>query len=117
MNNLKNRVQLIGYLGMDPEVKELENGRTVSRFSVATSESYRNGNGVRVTDTHWHRIVAWGNVAELTRRLLKKGSEVAFEGKLAQNVYEDKDGIRRYTTDIVISEFLLISRVQATETA
>ena len=115
MNNLKNRVQLIGFLGMDPEIKEFDNGKVLARMSLATSESYHNKSGERVTDTHWHRVIAWGSTAQLVGNLLKKGAEVVVNGKLAQNVYEDKDGVKRYNTDIICSEFLLLNRDQQPE--
>ena len=82
MYALKNKVQLIGNLGNNPEVKSLDGGKKVARFNVATSESYRNTKGEKITETQWHTLVAWGKVAEIAEKYLQKGSEVVIEGKL-----------------------------------
>lgn len=109
MNNLRNRVQLIGNLGMDPEFREFNSGKTkLAKFSLATSESYKNAEGKKITETQWHNVVAWGSSAEIAERFLKKGKEVAIEGKLIHRSYEDKEGIKRYTSEIVVNEILLI---------
>lgn len=108
MNNLKNSVRLIGRIGQNPEVKEMSNGKKLTKFSIAINESYKNSAGERVTDTQWHNITAWGKQAELAEKLLKKGSEIALEGKLNNNSYVDKDGVKRYTTDIILNEFSLV---------
>ena len=108
MNNLKNSVRLIGNLGQTPEVKDLSNGKKLAKFSMAINESYKNEAGERVTDTQWHNITAWGKQAELVSKLLKKGSEVAIEGKLTNNTYTDKDGVKRYSTEIVLNEFTMV---------
>ena len=108
MNNLKNSVRLIGHLGQTPEVKDLSNGKKLAKFSMAINESYKNEAGERVIDTQWHNITAWGKQAELVGKLLKKGSEVAIEGKLTNNTYTDKDGVKRYSTEIVLNEFTMV---------
>ena len=108
MNALQNKVQLIGNLGQDPEIKTLSDGKKVATFSMATSENYRNAAGEKVQDTQWHRVVAWGRLAELSEQYLKKGRKVAIEGKLTHRYYEDKDGIRRYVTEVVANEMLLL---------
>lgn len=108
MNNLKNSVRLIGRIGQNPEVKEMSNGKKLTKFSIAINESYKNSAGEHVTDTQWHNITAWGKQAELAEKLLKKGSEIALEGKLNNNSYVDKDGVKRYTTDIILNEFSLV---------
>ena len=113
MKNLRNRVQLIGNLGMDPEVKQLDGGKTVSKFSIATSDSYKNGAGELVTDTQWHNLVAWGKTAELTEKLLKKGTHVAIDGKLTNRTYQDKDGISRYFCEVIINEFIKLTPKEA----
>ena len=110
MNALKNRVQLIGRLGQDPEVKQLSNGGTLARFSVATTETYKNKQGERVEDTQWHNVVLWGNLAELAGQYLHKGKEVALEGKLNHRTYDDKDGNKRYVTEVVGSDFLMLGK-------
>lgn len=114
MYALKNKVQLIGNLGNAPEVKTLESGKKMARFSVATSESYRNAKGEKVTETQWHSLVAWGKVAEIVEKYLTKGKEVAIEGKLISRSYNDKDGNKKYITEVQVSELLMLG-VKATE--
>ena len=101
-------MQLIGNLGQDPEVKELNGGKKVAKFSLATNETYRNKAGEKVTDTQWHNLVAWGKTADIIGKYLKKGSEVAVEGKLLNRNYTDKEGVKRYVTEIQISELLML---------
>jgi len=113
MMNIKNRVQLIGNLGGTPEVKEMENGNKMARFSLATSEFYTNKKGEKVTETQWHNIVVWGKLATLAEKLLQKGVQVAVDGKLSTRVYTDKEGVKKYFTEINASEFLLLERKQA----
>jgi single-strand DNA-binding protein len=108
MNKLSNTVRLIGNLGFEPEVRELAKGRKVARISVATNETYINGEGEKVTDTQWHTVVAWGSTAENVQRMLHKGSAVALEGRLVHRSYSSKDGIKRYVTEIVLNGFKLI---------
>lgn len=108
MNALRNKVQLIGNLGMDPEVKTLESGKKLAKVSIATSESYKNAKGERITETQWHNLVAWGKTADIVEKFLKKGSEVAIEGKLINRNYIDKEGVKRYITEIEVSEVLML---------
>lgn len=108
MYALKNKVQLIGNLGNAPEVKTLESGKKMARFSVATSENYRNAKGEKVTETQWHNLVAWGKLAEIAEKFLGKGKEVAIEGKLINRSYNDKDGNKKYITEIQVNELLLL---------
>ncbi len=110
MKNLSNSVRLMGRLGADPEIKELENGSRVARFSVATSEIYRNPSGERVSETQWHQVTAWNKMAELSEKLLGKGSEVALEGKLVHGSYTGKDGQKKYYTEIVVREMMVLGR-------
>ena len=109
MYALKNKVQLIGNLGNAPEVKSIEGGKKLVKFSVATNESYRNAKGEKITETQWHNVVAWGKVAEIAEKFLSKGSEVAVEGKLIYSNYTDKDGVKKYFTEIQVSELLLLN--------
>jgi single-strand DNA-binding protein len=114
MYALKNKVQLIGNLGNAPEIKNTDSGKKVARFSMATNDSYKKENGERVTETQWHNLVAWGKVAELAEQYLNKGSEIAIEGKITHRDYTDKDGIKRYITEVVVNEILLLDKkVQA----
>ena len=108
MNTLRNKVQLIGNLGQNPEVKELNGGKKVAKFSLATNETYRNKAGEKVTDTQWHNLVAWGKTAEVIEKYLKKGSEVAIEGKILNRNYTDKEGVKRYVTEIQVSDLLML---------
>ena len=108
MNALRNKVQLIGKLGGDPEVKELEGGKKLAKFTVATNESYKNAKGEKVTETQWHYLIAWGKTAGIAEKFLHKGSEVAVEGKLVHRNYVDKEGVKRYVTEIEVSEFLML---------
>lgn len=108
MYALKNKVQLIGNLGGKPEVKTTENGKKLAQFSVATNESYRNATGEKVTETQWHRVVAWGKVADIAEKYLDKGKEVVIEGKLINRNYTDKDGHKKFITEVQVSELLLL---------
>lgn len=108
MNALRNKVQLIGNLGNAPEVKNTESGKKLVRFSLATNETYRNAKGEKVVETQWHNLIAWGKVADIAEKYLSKGSEVAIEGKLVNNNYMDKDGNKKYNTEVVVHELLLM---------
>lgn len=96
-----NKVILVGNLGKDPEVRHLDSGRAVANFSLATSESYKNRNGERVTNTEWHNIVLWSPLAEIAEKFLKKGNQIYVEGKLTTRSYDDRDGNKRYITEVV----------------
>jgi len=108
MNNLRNRVQLIGHLGQDPEIKTLESGKKVANFTIATNDSFKNNEGQKVEETTWHNIVAWNGLAERAARYLKKGKEVAIDGRLVYKSYEDKKGMTRYVTEIVLNDMLFL---------
>ncbi|MGM5469265.1 single-stranded DNA-binding protein [Flavobacteriaceae bacterium LMO-SS05] len=110
MNTLRNKVQLIGNLGNDPEIINLESGKTLAKFSIATNESYKNAQGEKITDTQWHNIVAWGSTATLVEKYLQKGKEVAIEGKLTSRSYETSTGEKRYITEVVCNELLMLSK-------
>ncbi|MFD0798440.1 single-stranded DNA-binding protein [Maribacter chungangensis] len=108
MSTLKNKVQLIGNVGNAPEVKALDGGKKVANFSMATNEFYKNSKGEKEQNTEWHNIVAWGKLAEIVEQFVGKGKEVAIEGKLASRSYETKEGEKRYVTEVVASEILLL---------
>ena len=110
MNNLKNSVQLMGYLGADPDFKKLENGSSLAKFRMATNEIYTNKNGDRVETTYWHNCIGWGKQAEVMNQILRKGKEVLVRGKLTYNTYEDKQGNTRHVPEIVVNEFSLTSK-------
>jgi len=108
MNNLKNKVQLIGNVGQLPEVKTLENGKKVANLNLATNETYTNAKGEKITNTQWHMLVAWGKSAEIIENYVKKGDEIAIEGKLQYETYDDKEGNKRYLTKININDILML---------
>jgi len=108
MSNMRNHVQLIGHLGADPEIKEFNEGKKLARISMATNESYRKQSGERVNDTQWHNVVAWNKTAEIIEKYVIKGKEVALEGKLSTRSYQTKGGEKKYVTEIVCDELLLL---------
>ncbi len=117
MYALKNKVQLIGNLGNAPEIRNTENGKKFARFSVATNEQYKNANGEKVTETQWHSLFAWGSIAEIIERFLAKGSEVAVEGRLVSRTYTDKEGNKKYITEIQVTELLMLGKAATTVAA
>ncbi|HEU0126312.1 single-stranded DNA-binding protein [Flavobacterium sp.] len=108
MNAMKNRVQLIGNVGNDPEIKTLESGKKLAHLTIATHDVYRNEKGDKVEQTEWHRVTAWGKTAEIIEKFVVKGKEVAIEGKLTHRSYDDKNGERKYITEVVVNEILLL---------
>jgi single-strand DNA-binding protein len=110
MSTLRNKVQLIGHVGNDPEIVNLESGKKLAKFAIATNESYKNNKGEKITDTQWHNIVAWGKTAELIENYVPKGKEVGIEGKLTSRSYEDKEGVKRYITEVICNEILLMGK-------
>ena len=110
MNTLKNRVQLIGNVGNDPEIKNLDGGKKLASLSIATNESYTNDKGERIEQTEWHRVTAWGKTAEIIEKYVTKGKEVAIEGKLSHRSYDDKNGEKRYITEVVVSGIQLFGK-------
>lgn len=107
MNALRNKVQLIGNLGNAPEIKQMDSGKKMARFSVATNESYHSAQGEKITETQWHNIVAWGKLADIAEKYLSKGKEIALEGKLVSRSYVDKDGNKKYITEVQVNELLM----------
>lgn len=105
-----NRVILIGNLGRDPEVRRLENGAVVAKFSVATNENYKDKSGEWQTQTEWHDIVVWRSLAERAEQQLKKGAQVYVEGKLTHRSWQDQEGNNRRTTEVVANYFRMIGR-------
>ena len=107
---LRNQVQLIGNLGMNPEVKQMENGTKLAKMSLATNEYYTDSKGEKIEKTQWHNVVAWGKTAELAEKYLQKGKEVAIKGKLTYRSYDDKDGNKRFITEVVTDEILFLDK-------
>ncbi len=108
MYNLKNSVQLIGRLGAKPEIKTFDNGKKLANINLATNEAYKNQKGEKVEETQWHRLTAWGKIAEIAEKYTDKGMEIAISGKLVYNSYEDKQGEKKYKTEIHVIELLLL---------
>jgi single-strand DNA-binding protein len=108
MYSLRNKVQLIGNLGKAPEIKNIDSGKKLAKFSVATNEIYTNNKGEKVKETQWHNLVAWGKLADIAEKYLDKGSEVVIEGKIITKDYLDKDGNKKYTTEIQVNEMLMM---------
>ena len=110
MNAMKNKVQLIGNLGQDPDIKKIGDDKKVAHLSIATNENYRNVKGEKVTDTQWHNVVAWGKLADIAEKYLLKGTEVVIEGKLINRNYTDKQGVKRYITEVQANELLILTK-------
>lgn len=108
MNALRNKVQLIGHVGNDPEINSYEGNRKRATLNLATSESYLNDKGDKVEDTQWHRLVAWGKSAEIVEKFILKGKEIVVEGKLIHRSYEDKNKEKKYITEVLVNEILLV---------
>jgi single-strand DNA-binding protein len=108
MNSLKNRVTLIGNLGQDPETKTIETGKKVTTFTLATDDGYKNAEGQKVNETTWHNIIAWNGLAEIAGKYLKKGRQVAVEGRIVYRSYEDKKGVTKHITEIVLNDLVLL---------
>ncbi len=108
MNTLANRVQLIGNLGQDPETKTLDGGKKVVKFTLATDESYKDHEGKKVEVTTWHNIVVWNGLGDIAATYLKKGRQVAIEGRISYRVYEDKNKVTKYFTEIVATDLMLL---------
>jgi len=107
---MQNRVQLIGNTGNDPIIKSLESGKKVANLTIATKDYYKNDKGERVEQTEWHTVVAWGKTAEIIEKFVTKGKQIGIEGKLTHRSYEDKNGEKRYITEVVASEVLLLGK-------
>ncbi len=114
MNSLRNSVQLIGHLGSNPEIKKLDKGTMLASVNIATRESYKDAKGEYVDQTTWHRLVGWGKLAERMEKVLTKGREVAIRGKLVNRSYDDKNGIKRYVTEVNVMDFELLGKKPST---
>jgi single-strand DNA-binding protein len=110
MNALRNKVQLIGHVGQEPEIKIIEGGKKLAKLTIATNEVYYNENKEKITDTQWHNVTAWGKVADVIESFVNKGKEIAIEGKLTHRSYDDKEGVKRYYTEVVANELLLLGK-------
>lgn len=115
MNNLRNSVRLIGNLGGNPEIRELAGGKKLAKFSIATTEKYKDNDGKTVSETQWHNLVAWGKTAEFAQKYLEKGNEVAVEGKLLHRAYTDKEGQKKFYTEVSINEIMRVGGPKRSE--
>ena len=112
-----NKIMLIGHLGKDPEIRYTPDGSPVATFSLATSENWTDKNGSRQEHTEWHTIVAWTRLADLSKRFLSKGRQVYVEGRIRSREWNDRDGNKRRTTEVIASQIVLLgSRPQGAET-
>ncbi len=107
-----NKVILVGNVGKDPEIRYLEGGTAVCSFSLATSESYRNKDGEKVTTTEWHNVVLWRGLAEVAEKYVRKGSQLFIEGRIRSRSWDDRDGNKRYTTEIVGDNMQMLGKRQ-----
>ena len=112
-----NKVILVGNVGKDPEVRHLDSGVAVTTFPLATSESYKNKEGQKVTNTEWHNVVLWRGLAEVAEKYVKKGNPLYIEGKIRTRSWDDKDGNKRYTTEIVTDVMQMLGSKQSSEDA
>ncbi|MBL4879704.1 MAG: single-stranded DNA-binding protein [Oleispira sp.] len=108
MSSIKNHVQLVGNVGGKPTITNLESGKKVARFSLATNEHYKNAKGEKQTDTNWHTVVAWGKTAEIIEKFVSKGKEIGIVGKLKTRNYTTDDGNERYVTEVEANEIVLL---------
>ena len=108
MNTIKNKVQLLGHVGQDPEIQVLEDGKKFAKFSMATNENYTNAQGEKVEKTYWHQVIFWNKGAEIIEQHVKKGTRLLIEGKLTSRSWEDEAGVRHYRTEIIGKELLLL---------
>lgn len=115
MNALRNKVQLIGNLGNDPEMLTLESGKKRAKLTIATNDVYKNDQGEKITETQWHNVIAWGKLAEIIEKYAAKGKEIAIEGKLTHRTYDDKNGDKRYVTEVIASEMLLLGKQESSK--
>ncbi|MCI4442568.1 MAG: single-stranded DNA-binding protein [Lentimicrobium sp.] len=107
---MKNTVQLIGNVGNDPEIKTFDGGRKLANLTIATNDSYKNDKGEKIETTEWHKVVAWGKTAEIIEKYVTKGLQIAIEGKLTHRSYDDKNGEKRYITEVVVNDVLLLGK-------
>ena len=113
MNALRNQAQLIGYVGNDPEITELQGGKKLAKFSLATNEIYNNAAGERTVSTEWHTIIAWDRQAEIAEKYVQKGKEIAVSGRITHRSYDDNEGQKKRITEIRCSDLLLLGKPEA----
>lgn len=112
-----NKVILIGHLGKDPESRTFEGGNMTTKFTLATNEVYKDKNGTRVENTEWHNIATWGKLADIASKLLHKGSQIYVEGKLKTRSWDDKDGNKKYITEVIADTFTLLDKKSSSDSS
>ncbi len=110
MSNLRNSVRLTGFLGADPEVKAIGEKKKLAKVAIATNDSYKNDKGEKIDETQWHNLIMWDGLATIAEKYLHKGSEVSVEGKLTSRAYTDKEGVKKYITEVLVSEVLMLGK-------
>ena len=110
MNALRNKVQLIGRLGQEPEVLTFDDGGKIAKFSMATDDSYKDKQGQKVERTQWHNVIVRGGLVNIVENYVTKGQEIAIEGKLTSRSWDDKDGNKRSVTEVMVNELLLFGK-------
>ena len=110
MNTIRNKVQLIGRLGQEPEIISFDDGNKLAKFSMATDDSYKDKNGDKVERAYWHNVIVRGGLVSVVENYVSKGQEIAIEGKLTNRSYETSEGEKRYVTEIVCNELLLLGK-------
>jgi len=110
MNSLRNKVQLIGRLGQDPEIINLESGKKIAKFSLATNDNYKDASGQKIENVQWHNLIAWNKTADIIEKYVTKGKEIAIEGKLTSRSYDDNDGNKKYVTEVLVNELLMLGK-------
>lgn len=116
MSSLRNRVQLIGRLGAKAEIKRFDDGKIKASLSLATNDFYKNQKGEKVEETTWHNVIAWGKSAEIIEKYTDKGAEIALDGKLTNRSYTDKDGVKKYITEVIVDNLVLLGEKPAVTT-
>ncbi|MBC8052098.1 MAG: single-stranded DNA-binding protein [Sphingobacteriaceae bacterium] len=110
MSNLRNSVRLVGHLGNEPEIKTTTNNKKLAKVSIATNSSYKNDKGEKIEETQWHNLVMWDNNAKVAEKYLRKGSEISIEGRLSSRSYTDNAGVKKFITEIIVNEILLLDK-------
>jgi single-strand DNA-binding protein len=110
MSTIRNSVQLIGYLGKEPEIRQLDSGRKVAQVSIATADHFKDKSGEFQKKTQWHNLVAWGHSADYLEKYLHKGSFIGIRGKLSHKTYQDRDGVQKRWTEVIVNEFVPLAQ-------
>lgn len=113
MRNLRNSVSLIGHVGKEPEIIKFDNGNQLAKFSLATTESFKNKKGEKSSQTHWHNLVVWGKLSQVVAKYVSKGKQICIEGRLSSRAWEDQQGQKHYATEILVHDILLLGKAKS----